>query len=97
MISSRVGYQKPQREIFEHGLELTGVERERALHVGDSYGADVQGARAAGIQPVLIDRRIGDASRVRDERRDVDVPVISDLYELLDLIGVSRPALPQLA
>ncbi len=92
VISSRVGYQKPQPEIFEHALELTGVERGRALHVGDSYAADVEGARAAGIQPVLIDRAIGDPSRAQDERRDADVPVVADLYGLLHLIGVPRPA-----
>jgi len=97
VISSRVGYQKPQPEIFEHALGLTDVEPRRALHVGDSYAADAEGARAAGIQAVLIDRAIGDPSRARDERRDADVPVVADLYGLLDLIGIPRRAQPVLA
>jgi predicted dehydrogenase len=41
---------------------------------------------------VLIDRGIGDPSRGRDERRARDVPVVADLYGLLDLIGVPRRA-----
>ncbi|MDQ3870459.1 MAG: HAD family hydrolase [Chloroflexota bacterium] len=94
VVSSRVGYQKPQREIFEHGLELTGVARECALHVGDSYRADVLGARAAAIQPVLIDRAIADPTRAANRPPQLDVPVIRDLFELLDLIGVERPDLP---
>ena len=54
--SARVGYQKPQREIFQWALRATGVPAERALHVGDSVAADVTGARGAGIRAVLLDR-----------------------------------------
>jgi len=32
-----------------------GVSPERAIHVGDTPAADVAGARAAGVRPVLID------------------------------------------
>ena len=94
IISARVGYQKPHRRIFEHALEATGVTPERAVHVGDSYRADVLGARSVGIEPVLIDRAIGDLSRVTSAvPAGDDVPVVTDLFGLLDLIGVDRPAM----
>ena len=57
VVSSRVGYEKPHRGIFDHALELAGVSADEAIHVGDNVTADVEGARGAGIQPVLIDRR----------------------------------------
>jgi FMN phosphatase YigB (HAD superfamily) len=90
-ISARVGYQKPHPAIFLHALELLGAAPQDAIHVGDDPVADVDGARRAGIEPVLI---------VRDHRRDAipdpdsragGAPVISDLDDLLDLLGVDRP------
>jgi putative hydrolase of the HAD superfamily len=93
IISARVGYQKPHREIFEHALKLMRVASERAIHVGDSVSADVQGARGAGIRPVLISR--GSHVHGDGHGRDIDladVPVVSDMYGLLDLLGIDRPA-----
>lgn len=94
IISSRVGYQKPAPAIFERALDLMAVQPDRSIHVGDSYGADVLGARRAGIEPVLLDRALADPGRLEHTiPYDDDVPVISDLLELLDLISVPRPAL----
>jgi putative hydrolase of the HAD superfamily len=47
---------KPDPEIFTRALALAGANAEQALHVGDDVEADVGGARAAGMTPVLIDR-----------------------------------------
>jgi putative hydrolase of the HAD superfamily len=54
--SAEVGRRKPAPEIFEQALTLAGVPAERALHVGDSLAEDVAGARAAGVEPVLLVR-----------------------------------------
>lgn len=82
--SARVGYVKPQRQIFERALELTGARPEDCLHVGDNPTADVAGASALGIRPVLIDRA-GQFPRGLPDRPDV--PVIPDLLALLPLLG----------
>lgn len=93
IISARIGYDKPHPEIFRHALELMDVSPERAIHVGDSYQADVLGARASGIVPVLIDRSVSDFARFTTAvPPGDDVPVIADLYGLLDLMGVPVPA-----
>jgi putative hydrolase of the HAD superfamily len=92
VISARVGYQKPHPGIFEHALELFGVKPAAALHVGDSYRADVLGARRAGMGAVLIDRRTDDPARLRDELEEPELPIIRDLLGLLDLLGIARPA-----
>ncbi len=48
---------KPDPEIFARALALAGdVSPREALHAGDDLVADVGGARAAGITPVLVDR-----------------------------------------
>lgn len=91
-ISSRVGFQKPHRAIFDHALAQLKVEPAKALHIGDSYAADIQGARRAGIGALLIDRAGADPARLRADHEDPDLVVISDLLELLDLLGIERPA-----
>jgi putative hydrolase of the HAD superfamily len=90
-VSARVGFQKPHQGIFQHALDALHVAPERALHVGDSYRADIFGARRMGIEAVLIDRHGGDPARVREEQNDPDLVVVRDLYELLDLLEIARP------
>ncbi len=54
--SAEIGAAKPDPRAFERGLELAGAAAEEAWHVGDSPREDVEGARAAGIAPVLVSR-----------------------------------------
>jgi putative hydrolase of the HAD superfamily len=65
--SAEVGSRKPAVVAFERALALAGVPASRAVHVGDSFEEDVLGARAAGIEPVLIRRDGGTVdARVRN-------------------------------
>ena len=57
--SAGVGARKPDPAIFAAALELAGCEAADALHVGDTPEEDVDGASAAGIRPLLIDRADG--------------------------------------
>lgn len=54
VISAEVGSAKPDGEIFARGLALAGVAAAAALHVGDDLAADVEGARAAGVDVRLV-------------------------------------------
>ena len=57
--SAEVGAPKPDPRIFTRALALAGAWPEEALHVGDDGAAAVGGRRAAGLEPVLIDREGG--------------------------------------
>lgn len=63
-ISPEAGYAKPSAEIFRTALTRHSANPDQALHVGDSEHADVQGARAAGIATVLLDRSLGDRAEL---------------------------------
>jgi putative hydrolase of the HAD superfamily len=91
VISARVGFQKPNPGIFRHALDQMRVAPDRAMHVGDSYRADVIGARRVGIRAALIARGTSDPARVRDEHSEPDLVVLRDLFDLLDLFGIQRP------
>jgi HAD superfamily hydrolase (TIGR01549 family) len=48
---------KPDPRIFLHACRQLEVQPAQAAYVGDNYFADVVGARAAGLLPVLYDPR----------------------------------------
>jgi putative hydrolase of the HAD superfamily len=52
--SALVGVEKPDPAIFRAALTTLGVAPEETLYVGDLYDVDVVGARAAGIEAVLL-------------------------------------------
>lgn len=56
LAAREAGVLKPDPRIFTQLLERAGAAPQRALHVGDDVVADVEGARAAGITPVWINR-----------------------------------------
>jgi putative hydrolase of the HAD superfamily len=55
-VSSRVGYAKPDRQIFHTALERHSLKADDALHVGDSEENDLHGAHKAGLKGVLVER-----------------------------------------
>lgn len=76
--SASIGAAKPDPAIFAAALGRAGAAPAEALHVGDSVAEDVAGARAAGVQPVLLDRT-GAAG-------EVGCPVIAGLDALPALL-----------
>jgi putative hydrolase of the HAD superfamily len=56
VISAELGAAKPDPAIFRAALERLGATARDAIHVGDSVEHDVAGARAAGVEPVLVAR-----------------------------------------
>ncbi len=51
-----VGALKPDTAAFNHVLQKSALNAEQILFVGDDPIADVQGARAIGMQPVWVNR-----------------------------------------
>lgn len=75
--SAELGVAKPDPALFRHALTLAGVPAADALHVGDTPELDVVGARAAGIEVVLLLRDGG--------RPPAGVRAIRSLAELATL------------
>jgi putative hydrolase of the HAD superfamily len=73
-----VGVEKPDPRIFGMALDHCGAPAAEAIYVGDIYEIDVQGARGAGMTPVLLDPlgRYG----------EVDCLRIDSLTRLLELL-----------
>ena len=78
----RVRSAKPDAAIFEYALNAVGVSAEEAVHIGDSFEADIMGADAAGIRAILLDRDGTQTGRWEE--------AIQTLHALPDLLSVKR-------
>ena len=56
VVSERVGVAKPEPAIFHAALRELGCEPAHGVMLGDSWAADVLGARAAGIRAIWLNR-----------------------------------------
>jgi putative hydrolase of the HAD superfamily len=78
--SHHVGVMKPDPRIFDFALEhFAGIDRSRIAYVGDSVTMDVEGGRAAGLHPVLLDP-------YDDHEDDPTLDRIATLLDLLDRV-----------
>lgn len=72
-----VGIAKPDPRIFEFALgHFIEFDRPRIAYVGDSVTMDVEGARAAGLHPILVDPF--------DDHDGADFDRIRSLHDLAD-------------
>jgi putative hydrolase of the HAD superfamily len=77
VVSAEVGVGKPDAEPFRHALAQLGCEAADAVMVGDSLSRDVDGALAAGLGAVWLNR----SGRVRPADRP-DLVEVATLGEL---------------
>jgi putative hydrolase of the HAD superfamily len=75
--SAEVGEAKPSPRVFERALAVARVGPEEALHVGDKVDNDIEGAAAAGVRAVLLQR---------DGEPPAGVESIRSLSELVALL-----------
>jgi putative hydrolase of the HAD superfamily len=80
--SHEEGVEKPDPAIFRRAMERLGASPDDSLYVGDMYHIDVVGARAAGMEAVLIDPA--------GHHADKDVRRVSTLAELPALLAANR-------
>ncbi len=85
--STEVGAEKPDRRIFATALGRLGVEPAAALHVGDRQLEDFEGAIAAGMRALRVDRR----STPRAGRSRPGPPPPRDLSGLPGLVATLQP------
>jgi HAD superfamily hydrolase (TIGR01549 family) len=94
------GVAKPHQKMFEAALEDLDVEASKVICVGESYAADIVGARRLGIQSILYDPRFRELralcpedtsgkvvalEALRHNRRLSGIRVIIRFEELLDI------------
>jgi putative hydrolase of the HAD superfamily len=64
IISSEIGVRKPAARIFQVAAHRFNVEVTEMLHVGDEAVADFRGARAAGLDALLVEHEVSRLSSI---------------------------------
>jgi putative hydrolase of the HAD superfamily len=64
IISSEIGVRKPAARIFREAAQRFNVDLNEILHVGDELESDFVGARAAGLNALLVDHKASKLSGV---------------------------------
>jgi len=81
-ISDEIGVLKPDGKLFDALVTQLGVRPSEAMHVGDSWERDVEGARNFGMTPVYVVRK----PTSRRSRKGVPTVAFGNLQALLDLL-----------
>jgi putative hydrolase of the HAD superfamily len=81
VVSADLGIAKPDASVFQHAVGQLGVDSADAVMIGDSIAKDVDGALAAGLGAVWVNRN---GSSVPADREDVvEISTLNDLPEAL--------------
>ncbi|MEX2107516.1 MAG: HAD family hydrolase [Solirubrobacterales bacterium] len=85
VVSADLGVAKPDTTVFEHALQQLDADNSRAVMVGDSIRKDVDGALAAGLGAVWVNRNRRSAPADRVDL--VEISTLSDLPSALERLG----------
>jgi HAD superfamily hydrolase (TIGR01662 family) len=88
--SAALGIRKPNPKIFQEAMERMNLSPEKVAMVGDRLGADILGARNAGIFSIWIKRRAdtpGNRAHVDTIFPDAQIDILSELPRLLEQLA----------
>lgn len=83
-----LGFGKPDARVFHHACDLLGVAPAQVLFVGDHAVVDVEGARAAGLPALLLERGL-------DGTAPASTPVIRSLADIATLLAEPGMTVPK--
>jgi HAD superfamily hydrolase (TIGR01549 family) len=83
--SCQFGLKKPHPEIFFHALKSLEIKPEEALFVGDSYPADIRGARGAGLYAAMKTTRR--RKHIKTDRWTYQIDRLAEIPPLIDRIN----------
>lgn len=75
---------KPMREMFGRPLKVFNVKPEEAIHIGDTYAEDFEGALKAGLWAVWINPEAEGVRRIHE--RGFEVPAVEGILDVLERI-----------
>lgn len=77
-ISEIIGFNKPDKAIFDHALSTTAASVAESLMIGDSVEADIRGAQAYGMKAIFFN----------PGRKEKPEDVVHEIYCLSELVKI---------
>jgi HAD superfamily hydrolase (TIGR01509 family) len=88
VLSEELGIRKPDPRVFQHAAGLLRVQSPECLFVGDSFSADVIGAKAAGMQACWLNRHASPLPPAPQPRPDYVISSLTHLVPILERDGL---------
>jgi putative hydrolase of the HAD superfamily len=88
VISSAVGFRKPDHQIYKAAIARLGLEPERIVFVGDGNDRELDGAKGVGLRTIRISRNAFRAVETQQSDETAADQVIVSLGEALPLFGI---------
>ena len=79
VLSEAAGALKPDKRIFEYALKLNNATAAETIMIGDSYAADIVGARNAGIDQVYLTTKFD----MNEKKATYWVKGLEELFEIV--------------
>ncbi|GAK93845.1 5'-nucleotidase YjjG [Nonlabens ulvanivorans] len=80
LTAEAAGYKKPAPQIFHMALGMAGANADDSLMIGDSYAADIVGAKQVGIKTIWF--------HTTNQEIPQDEVVVHDLLSIQSLLGL---------
>ncbi|RBQ22726.1 putative HAD-hydrolase [Candidatus Methanobinarius endosymbioticus] len=82
--SGEVGFEKPQKEIFEEALNRMGCKAENSIMIGNKVEIDIMGAIHAGMSAILVNYEYDPKSKKL--LKNFDIKIIDNIGEVEDVL-----------
>ena len=89
VLSSAIGYKKPDARIFECALNRLGVTASDAIFVGDNFHEDVEGAMAVGMRAIFVNNGLMPLRDRDSDQMIVAQPQLASLLSSLAAMGIA--------
>ncbi|WP_179877507.1 HAD family hydrolase [Bacillus wiedmannii] len=83
IISSEIGFSKPNEIIFKKACELANVKVNDCTYVGDNFHVDVLGSKNAGFKAIYLNRNNKKINTTTQEK------TIGNLHEIMEHTGLN--------
>ncbi|MDR2830839.1 MAG: TIGR02253 family HAD-type hydrolase [Methanobrevibacter sp.] len=80
--SEEVGFEKPNKYIYDEALKRMDCEAESSIMIGDKLNTDCIGAINAGMSSILVNPNINPKEIQKIKDNDLDIKIIKKINEL---------------
>jgi putative hydrolase of the HAD superfamily len=84
--SEEVGFEKPNKYIFEEALKRMNCTAENSIMVGNKFDTDCMGAINVGMSSILVNSKLSSKETQKIKNENLDVKIIKNIEQLDELL-----------
>ncbi|KZX15386.1 TIGR02253 family HAD-type hydrolase [Methanobrevibacter filiformis] len=80
--SEEVGFEKPNKRIFEEALNAMNCSSENSIMIGNKFKEDAMGGVNAGMSSILVNSKVTDEERKKIIDENINIQIIDNIDEV---------------